>query len=165
MNAQEVILATYASADRVVNAYLADLSDGDLLIRPVSGQNHIAWQLGHLIATEHRLVDAIKPGSCPELPAGFADAHGRDETSTHSDDAGRFASKATYLELMNAQREATKSLITSISEADLDAPAPESMRARFPSTGLVLLLGATHYLMHVGQFVSVRRSIGKPIAI
>ena len=165
MNAKDTILATYATAEKIVNAYVADLSDAELLVRPIEGQNHIAWQLGHLIATENSIDNMIKLGSSPELPAGFAEAHGRDEASTKADDAARFAGKSKYLELMNAQREATKALIAGLSETELDAPGPERVRSMAPTVGATLLLGATHYLMHVGQFVSVRRKLGKPIAI
>ena len=31
---------------------VSDLSDADLLVRPVPQANHIAWQLGHLILQE-----------------------------------------------------------------------------------------------------------------
>ena len=41
----------------------ADLSDADLLVRPAPSANHIAWQLGHLIASERNLVEAAAPGS------------------------------------------------------------------------------------------------------
>ncbi len=35
----------------------------------------------------------------------------------------------------------------------------------WPTLGAVLLLAGSHVLMHSGQFVSVRRKLGKPIAI
>jgi hypothetical protein len=165
MQAKDAILASYDFSERVVDRYLADLSDADLLVRPVGGQNHIAWQLGHLISTEATITNAIKPGSSPELPAGFTQAHARDEDSTKSDDRTRFATKATYLNLLKAQRAATKAVISGLSDADLDAPGPERMRERAPTVGAALLMGANHYLMHVGQFVGVRRMLDKPIAI
>jgi hypothetical protein len=165
MQAKDVILASYAFSERVVDKYLADLSDADLLVRPVDGQNHIAWQLGHMISTEASITNAIKPGSSPELPAGFTQAHARDEDSPKSNDSTRFASKATYLKLLNVQRAATKALISGLSDTDLDAPGPERMRERAPTVGAALLMGANHYLMHIGQFVSVRRKLDKPIAI
>src|SRR5438874_3001174 len=100
MHAKDAILATLATGDRVLNKYLADLGDADLLVRPVPGQNHIAWQLGHLIATERFMLEGVKPGSSPALPEGFTDAHGRDEASTCSDDPSRFLTKDQYLALM-----------------------------------------------------------------
>jgi hypothetical protein len=49
--------------------------------------------------------------------------------------------------------------------ADLDRPSPEPFRKRFPTVGSMLTLIATHPMMHAGQFVVVRRQLGKPIVI
>jgi hypothetical protein len=165
MNAKDVLLSVYGMNERTLNAYLADLGDADLLLRPVAGQNHIAWQLGHLISSERFMLEAIKPGSSPALPDGFDQAHGRDPAATTSDDPGQFQTKDRYLQLWNAQREATKSVLSVLSDADLDAPAPERFRQNFPTVGGVFQLMGSHVLMHVGQFVSVRRKLGKPVAI
>jgi hypothetical protein len=165
MHAKDAILQTCNMSEQVVDKYLNDLGDADLLLRPVPGQNHIAWQLGHLILSERGMVEGIKPGSSPPLPAGFEEAHGPDEASTASDDPARFLSKAKYLELMKAQREATKTVLSSLSDAELDAPAPERMRKMCPTAGAVLALIGGHVLMHVGQWVSVRRKLGKPVVI
>jgi hypothetical protein len=35
----------------------------------------------------------------------------------------------------------------------------------FPTAGHIYLLIATHGLMHAGQFVPVRRKLGKPVVI
>ena len=45
-------------AGNVSEQYLSDLTDADLLVRPVPGANHIAWQLGHLIQAENWMVMA-----------------------------------------------------------------------------------------------------------
>jgi uncharacterized damage-inducible protein DinB len=165
MNAKDAILATMNTGERVMDKYLDGLSDAELLIRPVDGQNTIAWQLGHLISVERRFVDQIKPGSCPQLPPGFDEAHGRDDGSTKSDDPSRFSTKEQYLSLFAAQRRATKQVVADLTDAELDAPGPESARQMAPTVGHALLLMGTHPLMHLGQFVSVRRKLGKPVAM
>lgn len=165
MQTKDAILATYGMAEMVMDRYLDGLSDADLLVRPVEGQNHIAWQLGHLLVSERGMLDGVKPGSSPPLPAGFEEAHGRDDTATGSDDSGRFLTKEKYLALIKAQREATKAVIQGISEAELDAPSPEKLRQMTPNAGGVLNLLGNHIMMHVGQFVSVRRKLKKPVAI
>lgn len=163
MHAKDALLQTLDMNERILGEYVGDLGDADLLLRPVEGQNHIAWQIGHLISTERVMVEAIKPGSCPPLPDGFDEVHGRD--ATQSDDPSRFASKERYLELFRAQRAATKAVLDSLTDADLDAPAPERTRKRFPTVGLTFGLMGSHVLMHVGQFVSVRRKLKKPVTI
>ena len=165
MHAKDAILSTLDFGDRIVNAYLGDLTDADLLVRPVDGQNHIAWQIGHLILSENSMLNMMKPGASPDLPAGFADSYGRDEASTKSDDPSRFLGKDQYLELWRAQRAATRAYLSAIDDVELDAPGPERVRKMCPTIGATLMLQGTHPLMHVGQFVSVRRKLNKPIAI
>ena len=159
------IAAISESLDRgefVVNRYLEDLDDTALLVRPIPGMNPIAWQLGHLISSERRMVESVKPGSSPALPEGFEAAHGK-EAST-SDDASKYPGKAEYLRLMQAQRAATKAALASFDDAGLAAPAPESMTRMCKTVGSVFILTGDHLLMHVGQWVAVRRKLGKPVA-
>lgn len=164
MHAKDVILQSFGLNDNILNAYLGDLSDSDLLLRPVPGQNHIAWQLGHLISSERAMVEAVKPGSCPPLPAGFDEAHDT-KTAPKSDDASKFLGKDRYLELYRAQRAATKKVLEGLSDADLDAPGPEMIREIAPTVGATMVLLGDHITMHVGQFVSVRRKLQKPVTI
>jgi hypothetical protein len=60
------------TADFLVKGYLTDLSDSELMVRAAPGINHINWQLGHLITSEHGMIEQCLPGSMPPLPAGFA---------------------------------------------------------------------------------------------
>ena len=62
----------------MVMGYLGDLTDEDLMKRPIEGTNHIKWQLGHLIAAEHQMIEGVAPGSMPPLPEGFAEKHKKD---------------------------------------------------------------------------------------
>jgi len=163
MTAKDAIRYPMMMSDNIVNSYLGDLTDADLLLRPVEGQNHIAWQLGHLISSERSMIEGIKPGSCPPLPAGFDEAHSRDNTT--SDDPSKFSTKAQYLDLLQAQRKATMAVLEGLSDADLDAPGPERMQKFCPTVGSVLNLIGGHVLMHVGQFVSVRKKLKKPVSI
>ena len=50
MNAIEITASTLESTGQMLSMFLSDLSDADLLVCPVEGANHIAWQIGHLIS-------------------------------------------------------------------------------------------------------------------
>lgn len=165
MTAKDMILTVMGQNDFVLGAYLADLSDVDLLVRPVDGQNHIAWQLGHLISAEHEFLDNMKPGSAPALPPGFVEAHSTKGDAPKSDEASRFLSKDEYVKLYQAHREATRGVLQGLDDAALDQPGPERMRDFAPTNAAFFVLMANHPMMHVGQFVAVRRKLGKPIAI
>lgn len=164
MNAKDPIKHNLDMADRILNSYVGDLSDEELLLVPVPGMNHIAWQFGHLIAVERMAVESIKPDSCPELPAGFEGVHST-KPETKGTEPAQFYSKADYLKFYTAQRAATKAVIESLPEADLDKPTTGGFARIAPTVGAVLNLVGQHYLMHAGQFVPVRRATGKPVTI
>jgi hypothetical protein len=163
MNAKDVTRYSLDQSQHIMDAYLGDLDDADLLIRPVEGMNHIAWQLGHLIQTERMIVESLKPGSSPPLPDGFEVGHGRQEFG--KDDASAYLPRAKYQELWKAQRTATKAVLDSLPDSELDKPSPEPFRKIAPTVGTMLNLAGTHPLLHAGQFVSVRRKLKKPVTI
>lgn len=161
MNAKDAIRYALTSTKNMMGMYLGDLSDADLLVRPVPNANHMAWQLGHLIASEQRLSSLIPGAKLVELPAGFADRHTK-ETAAIDPPKG-FATKAEYLNLFNKCREATLATLADMTEAMLDRPNPGSMKDFAPTLGDLLMLVSNHTLMHQGQFSVVRRKLGKPI--
>ncbi len=159
MTPKEVIRHVVEFCHSVTQSYVSDLSDKDLLVRAVPGANHIAWQLGHLIGSEHYMLTQLgRP--VPSLPAGFADAHNAEAAT--SDDPTKFRAKAEYIALGDKMREAILVAIEATPETTLGQPGPESMRSYAPTVESVLTLLGTHRLMHAGQFVPIRRKLGKP---
>ena len=59
MSPKDALRLSIGMSEYIVNAYINDLDDAELLIRPVPGMNHIAWQLGHLIASERNFVEMV----------------------------------------------------------------------------------------------------------
>jgi hypothetical protein len=162
MTGKDAIKTALSSTQNMVGMYVADLSDADLLIRPVPGSNHIAWQLGHLITSEVHMLAKEMPGmTYPELPAGFADKH--KPTTASVDGAANFGKKEEYLALFNKVRGATLENLSRLSDADLDKPTSGNMAKFAPTFGSLLMLTSNHTLMHAGQFSVVRRKLGKPI--
>lgn len=162
MTGVDAIRTALLSTQYLTNWFIADLSDADLLVRPVGGANHIAWQLGHVIAAEQNLMKSQLPDTpYPALPTGFAEKHTK-ETSALEPATG-FLSKAEYQELFRSTREATVELLDKLSDADLDRPTTGNMAAFAPTLGAFFVLVANHSLMHGGQFSVVRRKLGKPV--
>jgi hypothetical protein len=163
MSPKDAIRLGLDSSQMIIDAYIGDLDDADILVRAVPGMNHIAWQLGHLIGAERHFAELVRPGSSPALPEGFVDAHSK-ETST-SDDASKFLPRARYQELWKAQRAATLAALESAPEADLDKADSEKYPPYAPTVAALMAMCGTHALMHCGQFVAVRRKLGKPVTI
>jgi hypothetical protein len=160
MNSRQALKAGIDGAQMITDRYLADLSDADLMVRPIPGTNHIAWQLGHLIQSENSLTEGACPGSMPKLPAEFAKKLKRDNFG--SDNPADFFTKEEYLKVAKEQRAATLAALEKLSDADLDKPGPESMRAFCPTVASIFVLQGSHWLMHAGQWAIIRRKLGKP---
>jgi hypothetical protein len=160
MNAITLAQTALASTKGMIAMLLADLSDADLLVRPVLGANHIAWQLGHLILAERRMGDRLMPDlPYPDLSAGFLEKHGKEGAAQ---DSG-FCSKEEYLRLYEVTRDATIARVGKMTEADLDKPTTGPVTRLAATFGALIVLIASHTMMHAGQFSVVRRNLGKPV--
>lgn len=141
----------------IVQGYLGDLSDADLLHRPCPGANHINWQLGHLIVSEHRMMEQARPGSMPALPQGFIERYAKDTAG--SDSLGDFDSKAELLQLHVVQREGTLKLLEQMTDADF---ARETGIDYAPTVQSLFVMQSVHWVMHAGQWAVIRRQLGRP---
>src|SRR5262249_8678715 len=161
MTAKDAIKTSLAGTQQILTWYLSDLSDADLLVRPVPTAHHIALQLGHLVVAEFHLLGQLPGATYPALPAGFADQHNK--TTAGTDSPTGFATKADYVGLFTKVREATLANLAKLSDADLDKPTQGNMAQFAPTLGALVVLQANHTLMHAGQFTVVRRKLGKPV--
>ena len=153
------IKASLELPNMVVQSYLEDLSDEELFVRPLDNMNHIAWQLGHLIAGENFHINHVAPNSMPTLPDGFAEKHTK-ETSA-SDDRSAFYTKSEYLRLMGEQRGGTLAALAGLSDDELMQPSPEPISYFGPTVGSVFAGESAHWMMHAGQWAVVRRKLGR----
>jgi hypothetical protein len=160
MNVKDAIRSTLNIADFMVQAYLTDLTPQELLTRPAPDANHIAWQLGHLIASERNLVEAAAPGAMPPLPQGFAERHSKD--TAVSDNPADFLSKDDYLKLAGETRAGTLRVLDQLDEADFDRPVTARVPPFVKCAGDCFLTVGTHWIMHTGQWVVLRRKLGRP---
>jgi uncharacterized damage-inducible protein DinB len=163
MTTKDAIKNTFEFNFYLLNQYVSDLTDAELLMRPAPGANHVAWQLGHLIASEVRMLARIPGGTSPELPAGFVERHSK-ETAGIEPPKG-FLTKAEYLAIFKKVREQTLAKLDSLPDAELDKPNSGPLAQRFPTLGHLLMLAANHPFVHAGQIVVLRRKLGKPVLI
>lgn len=161
MDSKQVIQDVVATAERICQNYLADLSDADLLVRPVPGANHIAWQLGHLICSEYRIANVITANKMPPLPAGFMEKYTKDTAKL--DEAAAFHVKDEYLRLHKEQQKAFLNLLRDIPEGELDRPTPDQLKMLGPKQVNLWIMLGMHWLMHAGQWAVVRRKLGRPV--
>ncbi len=161
MGPKDIIRQLFRSNDFLVETYLQDFSDADILIRPVPGSNHIAWQLGHLINSEQMLLKSLPGCAGIELPAGWAEQYTKE---TAQKDTG-FLPKGQYLEQYKKARANSVKNLDSFAEANLEKKTEGRMADFAPTLAHVWVLVANHPMMHIGQFVVMRRKLGKPVVI
>ena len=62
---------------------------------------------------------------------------------------------------MEEQRAGTLALLDRLSDDELEKPAPESLQQFGATVGAVIAGQSAHWMMHAGQWVIVRRQLGK----
>lgn len=162
MNGVEAIASSLESTKGMLNWFVGDFTDADLMVRPCPGANHAAWQIGNVIVGDIFLVRSELPNAkFPELPAGFMDQHGG--KGAGDDDPKHFLTKEKYLKLFEQVRAATITELRKLSDADLDRETKGDMKSFAPTLGRLFQATSDHTLMHAGQFSVIRRKLGKPV--
>jgi uncharacterized damage-inducible protein DinB len=162
MNTIDLLVRGAIGSGEMLKMTLADFTEAEMLTRPCPGANHPLWQLGHLCVAETNLINAVKPGSMPELPAGLAERFENKKTNG-VDDPSKLATKQQLMDIFAKTRQATIAAMKTFSEADLDKPSPERFQKMFPTVGEILAMQTSHVMMHLGQIQVARRKLGKPI--
>ncbi len=140
---------------------IGDMTDADLLQRPVPAANNGLWQIGQVVAAEAMMVNACAGKTIIELPAGFSEKYTKETAGVN--DPAKLGTKADLVATLEKVREKTCAWVGTLSAADLAKPAPEMMRSICPTVGHLVHLFLSHVAMHVGQIQVLRRKLGKPI--
>ena len=96
----------------------------------------------------------------PALPEGFVAKYSKE--AAVSDDPSKFATRDDLLAAYKTQREATLKALSQVSDADL---VKETGISYAPTVAALFAMQGGHWLMHCGQWVIVRRMLGKPVVI
>ncbi len=156
MNAREAIRLSIDGANMISTAYLTDLSDKEFMHRPCPGCNHINWQIGHLVVAEHKMIDQAMPGSMPALPDGFEARYTKETAAV--DDPKKFCTKDELMRVYEQQRKGTLAALDKLNDADLDKATGIEYA---PTVGSLFSIQGGHWMMHAGQWVVVRRQLGR----
>lgn len=159
MDFKDAVRSSFNAADFLVGKYLDDLTDEEILVRCVPDANHVAWQLGHLITAERHLVEVAAPGSMPDLPAGFAERHAKGKPVT--DTPGDYLTKAEYMQLAKEVRAATLEALDRLTPADIDKPVEGRVPPWIKKAGDAFTTIGGHWILHAGQWVILRRKLGR----
>jgi hypothetical protein len=157
MNANQAIRMAIEMGGFISDGYVQDLTDAEMMKRPAPGANHIKWQLGHLIVSEHEMIEKVCPGSMPALPADFAKKYAKETAS--NDDPAFFDSKEKLLEVKNQQRQGTLAALEKLPAEAFDQQTGVDYA---PTVGAMFSMQGAHWIMHAGQWAVIRRQLGRP---
>jgi DinB superfamily len=143
----------------MIDMFLKDFSDADMLFRPAKTANHAIWQMGHLANSVRNMVTTCDPS----VAFPFQDDTRFGKSKASIDDPAFFPKKAELLGRFDQAMDIAAAWVAKLTDADLAKPTPERMQAFVPTVANLAILLASHPFMHMGQFTVTRRALGKPI--
>jgi hypothetical protein len=159
MTTSELLAANIKQTKGMVDSFLADFTEDQMLFRPAKSANHATWQLGHLASSTRGMM-----GGCdPSLASPLAKDPRFNKEAATIDDPNKFPKKQETMKLFDEAMDAAAAWVGKLDEAELSKPSPEGLRSFAPTIGNVALLLGVHPMMHIGQFTVMRRALGKPV--
>ena len=141
---------------------VADLTDEQMCAQPVEGRvmNHPAFLLGHLALVAGNFATGFV-GAAPVCPEAWKELF--NQGATPLADRSRYPSKAVLLKALEDAHARLADAVVKAAPEMLSQPAPEKMRARFPTIGALLAgMMTAHEASHNGQLSAWRRAMGLP---
>ena len=143
---------------------LADIPEKDWFWMPASGVTHIAWQVGHLAASQYHLTLArlrgVQPADQALFPAdNFVELFGR--ASTPLPDREKYPTPTVLLSTLKTITAQGMKVVSSLTEEALDQPTEVPKPHRIMTTKLSALWWCSqHEFLHAGQIGLLRRLLG-----
>lgn len=159
MHGPAALKAVFHTPDIAWKMYLEDLTEEEMMHRPCEGANHIKWQMGHLMMSDHRMASLVFPGQMPDLPDGFQERYAKE--TAENNDPSAFDSKEELIRICEEQRAALFAALEQATEEELDRETPEEWQFFGPTMGYVIAMMPTHWMMHAGQWAVIRRQLGR----
>lgn len=162
MNMIEFLSDRLTVARAWTNDLLQDIDESTWFDMPAPGINHVAWQVGHLAASQVALIHvrcfAKDYDSC--TPAGFREMFGKG--SSPKADPSAYPGIADIRAAFDRIQAEAIELITTMPESDLNRPAGTEPHPLFSTRQGAIATAALHETFHAGQIALLRRLAGKP---
>lgn len=138
---------------------LAGVPDEALTHRAGGRGNHALWVMGHLAWTDDDIL-AMLTGCAREMsPRDIARFKGGSEPSASAAD---YPSRDELLTAMRLHRRRFETWVQSLDSESMRAPTPQGFRPFAPDAITTAFGVAAHEMLHAGQVVAVRASLGLP---
>lgn len=166
MQAQDLLADSVEQTKMLTARYLVGFDEGSRTRQARHLPNHVAWNLGHLALTMHRIAEHFDGAAPPERdfapgPRGGADRFGLESIafgSAPADDPGAYPVLERCVEIYNAACDRLARGIRASSASKLN----ESVKwgAGQLTLGLLAARMVFHNGFHTGQIADLRRALG-----
>ncbi len=148
---------------RMLKGYLTDLTPDQWFWTPGEGLTHIAWQIGHLAASEYALllkrVRGVEEADKRFMPDEFFAHFSRGSTPTPEPAANPPVEE--ILRTFDDVHDRCIAAVEGYDEGQLDQPLDQPHPV-FTTKLAAIEYQPVHEAMHIGQIVLLRRLMGKP---
>jgi hypothetical protein len=142
-------------------ALVEDMRDAPLTFPTPRGGNHPLWVLGHITLAEAQLTNMVTGGNTPPLEHWMPIFGPR---TTPTSDASAYPNLDEVLSTFHATRAKTLATLASLTDADLDQPAPgcpPDAVEHLGTKGKIFFAILFHSSIHSGQVADARRAAGR----
>lgn len=161
MTTLEILVDRLQTARRWTLNLLSDIEESRWFDAPGPGLGHVAWQVGHLAASQVVLVHTrcFDKNYTDHLSASFRDTFGRGSKPV--------ADRAAYPPLADIRANFDRihresiDLITGMNPAELDRPTAGEPHPMFANKAGAIGMASMHESFHAGQIALIRRLAGK----
>ena len=159
MSYAEMFSKNILQSKGMIDLFLKDFSDAEMLFRPAKTANHAIWQMGHLANSVRGMVTTCDPS----VAFPFEDDTRFGKSKASIDDPAFFPGQSgtsRQIRSGDGHRSRVGGETQRRGTGQANTRTHASIRADGWSAAILL---ASHPFMHIGQFTVMRRALGKPI--
>lgn len=158
----DLLIDRLQTARKWTQSLLEDIDETTWYDMPGEGIGHVAWQVGHIAASQVSLIHV----RCFErsfedcLSEAFLKTFGKGSTPTA--ERSMYPAVSDIRASFERVQSESVELVGGLSESALDEPAGTAPHPLFRSKEGAILTAAMHETFHAGQLAMIRRLAGKP---
>lgn len=153
----EIGVAALGFSRRITTSLLGDIPEDRLTFQPVAGANHALWVLGHIGVADAFFLKEAAGLETPDLNRWRSLFFAGSNPLPRLID---YPPASEVRRLFDCSRERLIAWAGSLSESQLAAPLPDSIRNFGGSPALLLGNLAVHEGLHAGQLTVIRKALG-----
>lgn len=162
MRMSDLLINRLQTGRKWTHSLISDIDEARWFEMPNGVTGHVAWQLGHIAASQVVLLHNRCFGKAftDVLPDAMRLTFARGSTPVA--DSSKYPSIVEIRSMFERVHNDAIERVRTLGEADFDAPAGDEPHPLFRNKGEAILMAAMHETFHAGQIAMIRREFGMP---